>query len=255
MPIGPGAQPHLATALRSLADQDFPGLTPVVVLDGATKRTEKEVMDLAERFDQSLVVRSGAPGAPRGVAAALNFGLERCETRLVARLDADDVAHSGRFAEQIAEFERDRDLVLLGSAAIMIDERGRVMGSIQPATDPVKLRRRLRWRNQFVHPSVMFDLAAVLEEGGYRAQAGFAEDYDLWLRLSRRGSVRNLPRAWISYRMHPGQVTRTARTQDLGALLEARNLGYRGQPLRNLIAHKAWEVAQKRRGRLGARAA
>jgi len=47
---------------------------------------------------------------------------------------------------------------------------------------------------------------AVLACGGYRGAFQHAEDYDLWLRLSERHHIANLPEAFLYYRLHDAQV-------------------------------------------------
>ncbi len=50
--------------------------------------------------------------------------------------------------------------------------------------DDAAIRRDLFVESPFAHPSVMFRRDRVQEAGAYR-NCGWAEDYDLWLRLAR----------------------------------------------------------------------
>jgi hypothetical protein len=54
--------------------------------------------------------------------------------------------------------------------------------------------------NIMCHGSVMLRRGAVLEVGGYDEGCARAQDYDLWLRLSRRFDLANLPE--VLYRYH-----------------------------------------------------
>jgi hypothetical protein len=58
-----------------------------------------------------------------------------------------------------------------------------------------------------VHPSVMMRTEAVRAIGGYRAALLHTEDYDLWLRMSERHELANLPEPVLYYRLHPGQMS------------------------------------------------
>jgi hypothetical protein len=53
----------------------------------------------------------------------------------------------------------------------------------------------------------MFIKDAVRSAGGYDPGARYAEDYDLWLRLSDHHTIANLPDKLVSYRMHRNQVS------------------------------------------------
>ena len=54
---------------------------------------------------------------------------------------------------------------------------------MQPPTSNDQIRRAFLRGNPLCHPSVMFRRKAVLDVGGYLGGL-YAEDYDLWVRLS-----------------------------------------------------------------------
>lgn len=70
--------------------------------------------------------------------------------------------------------------------------------------------RDLFVESPFVHPSVMFRKGAVESVGGYR-ETGWAEDYDLWLRLAAAGTrFARLPQPLFFWRERPERATRTS---------------------------------------------
>src|SRR5512135_1549082 len=83
-------------AVVSILRQTERDLRVVCVDDGSRDGTAAVLAGLAER-DRRVEVVSG-PG--EGIARALNRGLARCDAELVARMDADDVAHPERLAAQ-----------------------------------------------------------------------------------------------------------------------------------------------------------
>jgi hypothetical protein len=56
-----------------------------------------------------------------------------------------------------------------------------------------------------VHPAVMMRGRAVIEAGGYRGAFANSQDYDLWVRLSEKYDLANLPDVILHYRTHTGQ--------------------------------------------------
>jgi len=67
-------------------------------------------------------------------------------------------------------------------------------------------------------PTVAMRREAVLAVGGYRPTFDTAEDFDLWLRLSERHPLANMPDALVDYRWHGDNVTaRRRRDQALAA--------------------------------------
>lgn len=124
-----------------------------------------------------------------GLGQALNKGLEKCSYNLVARMDADDICAPNRFEIQIAEFQKDSELILLGS---YINEFDRYPEEVNLARKvPLEQSEIIKFakiRNPFNHMTVMFRKDKILEVGSYRKvfDIGY-EDYDLWVRVLKAG--------------------------------------------------------------------
>jgi glycosyltransferase involved in cell wall biosynthesis len=192
-------EPFLTAALESIARQTLGDFECIVILDGPTS----DAPPLPDaRFRLIPLARS------RGLAAALNVGLATSEAPLVARMDADDVSEPGRLDAQCRYFDMHPEAVVLGTAATYINHRGDVTGHYSPPTDPLSVGRSLMWRNVLVHPSVMFRRSQIQAIGGYDSTLRRYQDYDLWLRCLRLGSIANLPAPLIRYRRHPSQLSR-----------------------------------------------
>lgn len=163
-----------------------------------------ELEELAAR------VEAGAHGpatvlrhAPhRGVAAALQDGLEASPHEIVARADADDLCRPERFALQIPRMRSDR-LDLLGGAMREFGD------SLAPGQGPLRTRplthaeitRYLPRHSPFHHPTMVLRRSTVLAVGGYR-DLPLLEDYWLWERMMLGGArMANLPDVLVDYRV------------------------------------------------------
>jgi hypothetical protein len=86
-------------------------------------------------------------------------------------------------------------------------------------------------QNTLGQPTMAMRREAVLAAGGYRRAFDTAEDFDLWLRLSERHPLANMPDVLVHYRWHGNNVTaRRRRKQALAAHVaklaaHARQLG------------------------------
>jgi glycosyltransferase involved in cell wall biosynthesis len=202
----------LAMALRSLADQTFREWELVVVDDGSTDATPRLLAEAAGSDRRIRVLGSGG----EGLVPALNRGLAECRAPLVARMDGDDVAHPRRLGEQVAYMAANADVGLVACSFRHFPRQQVGMG----------MAGYERWQNSlltheaimadlfvespFVHPSVMFRTQAVRNMGGYRDR-GWAEDYDLWLRLAAAGTrFARLPGTMFFWRERPDRTTRTS---------------------------------------------
>jgi hypothetical protein len=71
------------------------------------------------------------------------------------------------------------------------------------------IMRDLFVESPFVHPSVLVRKAIIDRLGGYQNR-GWAEDYDLWLRMATQGvKFARLPLELFFWRDHPERATRT----------------------------------------------
>ncbi len=204
MPVRNG-EAWLGAAIESVLGQTLADFELIVVNDGSTDATPDIISALSGRDERIITI-----GQPRqlGLVKALNAALAVARAPFVARLDADDMALPERLMCQTRCFDEQPDLVLLGSWAERIDDRGRRTGALRPETDPARLAVVLSTRNPLVHSSVMMRTALVKKLGGYREAFLGAEDFDLWLRLSEHGAVAILPQILVRYRVHGNSVTR-----------------------------------------------
>lgn len=193
--------PHTLRSLQWQTDADW---ELIAVDDGST---DNSAALLAEAPKTKLIRQ-----AHKGLVAALNHGLEHCSGELIARLDADDVAHPRRFELQRRALHDDPTLALVGSSI-------RIFPSTQVKSG---FRRYERWLNgllthdeivrdlwvesPFAHPSVTMRRGWLND--GYRDFDG-PEDYDLWLRLAEKGArFAKLPQPLTWWREHPQRMTR-----------------------------------------------
>lgn len=241
MPVRNGAR-WIAEAIGSVLTQTFRDFELIIIDDGSTDGTLAIVEEFAAHDPRIVMIEQAAAG----LVVALNTGLAQARAPLIARLDADDVAVPARFTEQVATMQNDPQLVLLGSWATEINDNGRVIGLRRPQTDAAKLKESLVCGNPMVHSSVMFRTAVARAVGGYRAAFAAAEDYDLWLRLSEHGTIANLLRELIRYRVHGASVTaRQPLRQMFAARLALRSAELRQQGVEDPLANSETPIAME----------
>ncbi|HSN90320.1 MAG TPA: glycosyltransferase [Anaeromyxobacteraceae bacterium] len=217
-------------AAASILRQTERDLALVCVDDGSSDGTGEVLSRFAERDGRVRVV--AGPG--QGIARALNHGLGACDAEVVARMDADDVAHPERLALQLEALSRDPSLAAVGSRVRLFPRSAVRAGMIRYAAwlnglvAPDLVLRDLLVESPLVHPAAAVRRGALEAAGGWR-DGPFPEDYDLWLRLTERGGrLSNVDRRLLDWRESAGRLTRTdpryelARHMDLKAAFLAR---------------------------------
>jgi glycosyltransferase involved in cell wall biosynthesis len=213
MSVRDGA-PWVRDAVQSVLAQSAPDLELIVIDDGSTDATPDLLAALSE--PRLRVERQRAQGLTR----SLNRALALARAPLLARLDADDLALPERLARQREFLEVHADVGLLGAAAREVDPSGREVRLVSPPREDHAIRRALIRANPFVHSSVMMRRRSLDEVGGYDEALPVAQDYDLWMRLSRVTRLANLPAPLVVRRLLPGRVSAAREAERLSA--EAR---------------------------------
>jgi GT2 family glycosyltransferase len=182
-----------------------------------------------------------------GLGPALDAGLRASEHEIVARMDADDVSVPDRFAKQLPLIEAGADIVGSGlwEFGVSIDD---MVGRRTPPTDPDEIRRVVRFRDPFNHPTVVYRRSAVLAAGGY-ADMALMEDYLLFTRMVAGGAVpANLAEPLVHYRVGDGAYARRGGKQllrsELALQRRFRDLGLttRWEYLRNVAVRGGYRL-------------
>ncbi len=189
------AEKYLAKSIQSILNQTYQHFELIILNDGSVDDSEKIALSFT---DQRIVY---VKHANCGLAATLNKGLQLAKGSLIARQDNDDISLPNRFKEQVAFFSANPNLVLLGTAAEIVNEKGDSSGRFhQHPCNNIDLKWALLFNNPFVHSSVMFKKAEVIKCGAYSLDKHYFEDYHLWSRLSVYGEVANLSECFLKYR-------------------------------------------------------
>lgn len=201
MPVFNAAD-HLAAAMASVLSQTMPEFELLVIDDGSTD----ESLAIVRSFGDSRI-RVRAERHNLGLVARLNEGLAEARAPLVARMDADDLALSGRLARQLAFMRRHPHVGICGSSYVSFNATGD-LGEAQLPAGHESIGAKLLFGSPFGHATVMMDRARLARCGlRYDEVARHAEDYDLWERAHPLVAMANIPEVLLRYRVHERQVS------------------------------------------------
>ncbi|MEI8182201.1 MAG: glycosyltransferase [Desulfomonile sp.] len=186
---------YLAEAVKSILEQSFSDFEFLVINDGSTEPLDTVLQD----FDDARIVLLNHENI--GLTRSLNRGLRLARGKYVARMDADDISLPGRLEAQIRAFEDDPHLDLVGCFFDVIDEQGYLIEKKKLIVDHIYRLWRLQFHNNYGHGSVMFRNKSILSAGGYDENLLYAQDFDLWSRISKRDNTKIIPQVYYQYRM------------------------------------------------------
>lgn len=192
---------YFTQAVSSMLAQTVPPEQFVLIVDGAVpKEIDHVIIQYAENEKLFTVVRLKEN---KGLGYALNIGLEHCRNELIARMDADDISLPERCEKMLACFRKDKRLDICGCNIDEFEETPEniVTSRIVPS-EYEKIKRFMRRRQAFNHPTVIYKKTAVSRAGGYLPLKR-KEDFDLFSRMLAQGArAENLEEHLYLYRVN-----------------------------------------------------
>jgi glycosyltransferase involved in cell wall biosynthesis len=210
LPVRDGAA-HLDEAARSLEAQSFGDFEVLAVDDGSTDATPEILLAWQARDTRVRVLRQER----LGIVAALERARREARGAYLARMDADDVCAPERFRAQHDVMTSAPGLALCGCGvryfpqAEVREGAARYERWINACVAPDDIARNVFVECPVAHPTFFMRADAVASVGGYR-DAGWAEDYDLLLRLWVAGErVGKVADRLLCWRLGPGRLSGT----------------------------------------------
>lgn len=179
---------YLDDALKSIFSQTALPLECVLVLDGPIPDSITDVIDRYAR-SKLMPLLCVQLAENRGLAGALNAGIEACRGEWIARMDSDDISIAHRLESQWAVICENPDIDVVCSWHAEFDKDPESLLCVKKTPQKHELIiKGLKLRNVVSHPTIMIRKNILKDVGGYRSNFGFLEDWDLYVRLAIKGA-------------------------------------------------------------------
>ncbi len=197
---------YIQNSINSILNQSITDFELIIIDDCSNDKT----VDLIKEFSDSrisLIQNDTNIGLPR----SLNIALGKASGKYIARMDADDISLSNRLEKQAKYLESHPDVHVVGSYTRQIGTNGEFFGV---ETYPEGGRSVEQLKNQgpgVAHPSVMIRRSSLEHVNNYREPFKYAQDLDLWIRMSRefgKDFLQIIPEPLVEYRLTPSQYSR-----------------------------------------------
>lgn len=203
-----GQAHFLPDALNSVLAQTHGEFEAIIVNDGSLDGTDAVAAAYAERDARIRVFRQ----ENQGLSGARNAGLARARGDFVVFLDADDVLFPNALASGLAALREH-------PKAVFASGRFQFMGHFrEPLANPRQIGRivedpytALLRVNQIAVPAMVMYRRSIFDDAGtFDASVSPAEDYDLYLRITRRYPICTHDTLVAGYRQYGGGLSSNA---------------------------------------------
>ncbi|MCI9843868.1 glycosyltransferase [Flavobacterium pectinovorum] len=185
--------------LNSIDNQSLLPSEIIIVKDGILNFDLNEIVYKYPKLNIVIVINENNLGLPK----SLNKGIDKCSNEIIFRMDSDDICLEDRFYLQLQKFISNDKLAVLGTNVCLIDDNSvEIAKSRNVPVFDADIRKTMRYKNPFNHPSVVFRKSLVQSVGGY-TDVYLYEDWYLWFKLTRLKDVEfeNMAERLLKYRI------------------------------------------------------
>lgn len=215
---------YIQKAVQSILDQSYQNYSLFIAADGPIKPSVNDYLhEISGEKVEIIRYKEN-----RGLASTLNDSIKYVKNagyKYIARMDADDISHKDRILKQMAFFEENNDVQVLGTQAYIIDSEDNIIGikNVQLDINYNVLKKR----SDIIHPSAIFTASFFDSVGYYRVDVPPAEDYDLWFRAAKKNtSIKSIAERLYYFRYDENIVERRQEAQKYIIKIKKKYLSY-----------------------------
>lgn len=195
------SEPYLADSIASVLSQTFTNIEYIFVDGGSTDGTLERIASIKRPITLIKDVRGG-------ISHAMNVGALAATGDVVAHLHSDDFYLNPDVLSLVVNVMSNNDVGwCFGRVKRLKDGVLSAEGYVAPAYSAKRLLRR----NFIPHPATFVRRDWIIEAGLFSESLKYAMDYDLWLKLAKRGDATELCEAIAAFREHAGSLSSSNR--------------------------------------------
>lgn len=206
----------LSKSIESICQQSFSAWELLLIDNNSNDESLSTARNWQQKDGRIKIITE----KKRGIAYALNTGLNHARARYIARMDADDWSMPQRLERQYNFMELNKDIGVVATQTEFRSDLGKNTG----------YRLFVEWQNSIIsasehyinrfvespvaHPTVMFRKNYSYQFGSYDT-GSLPEDYELWLRWMSRGvKFAKIPEKLVIWNDHKGRLSRNHSNYD-----------------------------------------
>jgi len=195
---------YIVESVDSVLAQSFDDFEFIIVDDGSTDGVSETLEKYAAKDNRIILLKNETN---IGVAKSPNRALKVAKGEYIARIDSDDVCFVNRFQKQVEYLDKNQDIALVYSNALIIDKDSNEVCCFYKPLSVEKVLCNLEIHNYITNSTVMFRRKIFSTLNGYNESCRVGEDRDLWVRMRDSGySFGYIDEILLKYRINPDSV-------------------------------------------------
>tara|TARA_B100000989_G_C19522730_1_gene465106 strand:- start:106 stop:1017 length:912 start_codon:yes stop_codon:yes gene_type:complete len=195
---------YISESVRSILNQSHKNFELIIIDDGSTDNSLSLCENLKKNDERIILIKN----SHKGLTRSLNDALKISKGKFIARQDSDDISLPKRLEKQLQWFMTSNKKVLCGTNCKILSDKNKLKVNWSIKYKNYDIKKKLEYSNCFVHSSVMFLRDKAEMFGFYDENLKYAQDYDLWWKLSTIGEVGNLKEKLLTIRDLKASISR-----------------------------------------------
>jgi len=187
--------------IESVLTQDYKNIE-YIVLDG---KSTDDTVDILKEYAKSEPRFQFISEPDHGQGHAVNKGVKMASGEIIGWLNSDDTYFPGAIKKIVDFFERFPYLEVVYGKGYHIDEKSNIINSYP--VKPYKKPEDFFDFNIICQPAAFFRKEAFINVNGINESLYFTLDYDLWIRIAKKYSLRFINDYLANSRLHPDAKT------------------------------------------------
>ena len=189
----------------------------VIVIDGPVPEEIHNIINDSIQKENEIDFTVVPLEINKGLATALNVGIDHCKYEWVARMDSDDISLPDRFMKQVEYIEQNPETDIVGGAISEFQNKpGDIHSERHVGLDQQAIEKMAKSRTPMNHVSVMYKKQAVVNAGKYAEDFGKLEDYKLWVDMIVNGAhMSNIDDVLVYVRTGNGFIARRSNKREI----------------------------------------
>ncbi len=189
------ASRYISESVESILHQTLSNFEFLIIDDSSTDNT----VEILNRYDDPRICLIQNK-KNIGLTKSLNKGLAIAQGKYIARMDADDISLPERLQRQKSFLDTYPGIAMVGSWVEVINQNNEKIKYYNHPTKSHLIRWHLLFANAFTHSSIMIRTERLKSINGYSDELKYAQDFDLYSRLSDSWHVANIPEILVQWR-------------------------------------------------------
>jgi glycosyltransferase involved in cell wall biosynthesis len=191
---------YIKSSIESILQQTYDNWELIIVNDASTDET-LSIIKLFSEKDSRIKIYSNESNM--GLGFTTNRALSLSNGYYIARLDSDDLAQYNWLSQHITFLNSNPSFAAISGSRILIDSKGKIIKILNESINDLCLKYKLYYGNPVIHPGIVFRKNIGLIYNNFQ----YLEDWDLWVRMIKFGSICVHKNHLIFYRIHKNNTS------------------------------------------------